>query len=138
MRRPFFAKAGEPRGWLLLGIGAALCLGVAGLAVSRGPHPGAGAPVPQSLALSAKGMTFNGANPTLQVRPGVPVELIIRNEEPAGILHDLVVPGLGVRSHILRPGESVRLRFTPAREGEYGYACTLHPRLMDGRLVVRR
>ncbi len=138
MRRPWFAEPREGRRRLLIGIGTAVCLGTAGLVAGRALHPSITAPEPQTLEVSAKEMRFNGMNPTLQVRPGIPVELIVRNEEPAGIPHDLVVPGLGVRTHLLQPGESVTLRFTPARDGEYAYSCTLHPRLMDGRLVVRR
>ena len=95
-------------------------------------------PAPQSILLRAEAGKYNGVNPTLEVRRGVPVEITIRNEEPGAIPHDFVLAGLDVRTpKLLLPGESSTLRFTPSRSGEFAYSCTLHPGLMDGRLIVR-
>lgn len=95
-------------------------------------------PAPQRFLLRAEAGRFNGSNPRLEVRRGVPVEITVRNDEPGGIPHDFALVGLGVKTPgLLQPGESTTLRFTPSRSGEFAYTCTLHPGLMDGRLVVR-
>lgn len=117
---------------------AATALVAVGFALSQGVVPGKSAPQPQSILLQAKAMKFNAVNPTLEVRRGVPVEITVRNEESGAIPHDFVVIGLDLRTpNPLRPGEAATLRFTPSRPGEFAYSCTLHPHLMDGRLVVR-
>ncbi len=95
-------------------------------------------PAAQRILLRAGAVKFNGMNPTLEVRRGVPVEITIRNEESGAIPHDFALVGLGLRTpKPIQPGESSTLRFTPASSGEFAYTCTLHPGLMDGRLIVR-
>jgi plastocyanin len=95
-------------------------------------------PPPQTITLQAKAGKYNEVNPTLEVRRGVPVEITIRNDEPGAIPHDFVLVGLGVRTpKSVQPGEVSTLRFTPSQTGEFAYTCTLHPGLMDGRLIVR-
>lgn len=66
------------------------------------------------------------------------MEIPISKDEPRAIPHDFILVGLGLKTpKPLLPGESATLRFTPSRSGEFAYTCTLHPGLMDGRLVVR-
>lgn len=110
-----------------------------GLTIGKGVVLGKGElPPPQTITLQAKAGKYNEVNPTLEVRRGVPVEIIIRNDEPGAISHDFVLVGLGVKTpKAIQPGEVSTLRFTASRAGEYAYTCTLHPGLMDGRLIVR-
>lgn len=111
---------------------------LAAVAIGQNAVQGKTDSAPQRILLRAEAGKFNGENPTLEVRRGVPVELTLRNEEPAGIPHDFLLVGLDVRTtQALQPGESTTLRFTPSRSGEFAYTCTLHPGLMDGRLIVR-
>ncbi len=111
---------------------------LAAVAVGQNVVLGKSNSAPQHIFLRAEAGKFNGENPTLEVRRGVPVELTLRNEEPAGIPHDFLLVGLDVRTpKALQPGESTTLRFTPSHSGEFAYTCTLHPGLMDGRLIVR-
>lgn len=113
---------------------------VAGLAFAVGYGVVFGKPEQprQRILIQAKAAKFNGINPPLEVRRGVPLEITIRNEESGAIAHDFVLVGLGLRTaKPLQPGESSTLRFTPASSGEFAYTCTLHPGLMDGRLIVR-
>ena len=44
----------------------------------------------------------------------------------------------GVKTNILKPGESEILRFTADRDGIFNYACTLHPRMMTGKFQVNK
>jgi len=118
---------------------AGLLLVAGGLTVGKGVVLGKNQPPsPQMIHLLAKGVKFNEVNPTLEVRRGVPVEITIRNDESGAIPHDFALVGLDLRTQKpLQPGESSTLRFTPSTPGEFAYRCTLHPGLMDGRLVVR-
>jgi len=118
---------------------ACVFLVAAGLTIGKGVVLGKGQlPPPQTITLQAKAGKYNEVNPTLEVRRGIPVEITIRNDEPGSIPHDFVLVGLGVRTpKAIQPGEVSTLRFTPTQPGEFAYTCTLHPGLMDGRLIVR-
>jgi plastocyanin len=122
----------------MLSLAAACSLLVAGgLTIGKGVVLGKNS-APQLIHLVAKDAKFNDANPTLEVRRGVPVKITIRNDEPEAVLHDFVLVGLGVKTpKAIQPGEVSTLRFTPPQAGEFAYTCTLHPGLMDGRLIVR-
>jgi plastocyanin len=75
-------------------------------------------------------------NPTLTLRKGEPVKLVLRNDDPGTLLHCFVIPGLNVKTtESLAGGESEILLFTPRERGGYVYACLLHP-AMAGKLVV--
>jgi len=118
---------------------AGTLLVVGALAIGNGVVLGKNSfPAPQMIQLQAKAGKFNEVNPTLEIRRRVPVEITIRNDEPEAIPHDFVLVGLGVKTpKAIQPGEVSTLRFTPSQAGEFAYTCTLHPGLMDGRLVVR-
>jgi plastocyanin len=90
------------------------------------------------VALIAQGLKFNDTNPPLEVRRGETLRLLIRNAEPGGIAHDLVITGPGgLKSQPIPPGETQVVTFKPSQSGIYHYSCSLHPGLMDGRLIVR-
>ncbi len=122
---------------LWVSFGAATLMALA-FALGQGIVLGKSEPNAQRILLRAEAGKFNGSNPTLEVRRGVPVEITVRNDEPGGIPHDFALVGLDLRTpKPIQPGESATLRFTPSRSGEFAYTCTLHPGLMDGRLIVR-
>jgi hypothetical protein len=75
-------------------------------------------------------------NPTLRLKAGQPIKLVIRNEEPGKVLHCFNTGDLGVKTTgSLAGGESEALLFTPKKKGTFVYACLLHA-TMAGKLVV--
>jgi plastocyanin len=74
-------------------------------------------------------------NPTLRVRTGPTVELVLRSLDP-GMKHDLLIPELDLRADAVANGESSTIRFTAPKPGTYTYLCSMHPKLMRGDLVV--
>lgn len=90
------------------------------------------------VSLVARDLKFNGTNPRIEIRRGDTLRLVLKNAEPAGIAHDLVIAGPGgLTSKRLGPGETEVISFTPSQAGVYHYSCSLHPRLMDGEIVVQ-
>lgn len=76
-------------------------------------------------------------NPTIVLRAGERVRLVVTNLDH-GMRHDLVVEGLGLRSEMLAFGQSGWIEFTaPSEPGELQYFCSLHTRMMRGRIVIR-
>jgi hypothetical protein len=99
---------------------------------------------PRTITLVARDMTFllagtaRPANPTVTLRSGERVRLVILNQDP-GMKHDLVIGSLGLRTRALAPGESDELRFTvPDRATTLEYTCSFHAVLMRGALRIER
>lgn len=91
------------------------------------------------ITLVARDLKFNEQNPSFTWRVGERVRLTVRNEEPGAIVHDFSIAGLRVHAgQTLRPGESVTLEFEAGQVGSFIYACSLHPSLMEGRILLVR
>lgn len=97
---------------------------------------------PHQIELVAAGVAFHLAdrpdkpNPTLTLKKGESVKLVIKNSEPGKILHCFTIGGLNVKtSGSLSAGESETLIFTPKKIGNFMYACLMHPN-MAGKIVV--
>lgn len=98
----------------------------------------------REIVIVAKDMTFiidslessGAANPTLTVKAGQKVTIVLRNDDP-GMQHDLIIQGLQVQVRAVSYGQTTRLTFTVPREsGTYTYLCSFHPRSMRGAFVI--
>lgn len=103
---------------------------------------GGGGGEPREVVLVARDMVFTapdgagGPNPTLRLEAGERVRLVLENRDP-GMKHDLVAPGLGIRTATLDfAGADRRLITVPRTPGTYDYFCSFHDRMMRGRIVV--
>ena len=97
---------------------------------------------PREIVLLATDVAFHltgetaRPNPTLTLKKGAPVKLVIRNTDPEKLLHCFTIGGLNVKTTgSLAGGASETLLFTPKERGTFVYACLLHPS-MSGKLVV--
>jgi len=102
-------------------------------------------PAPREVVLEARNMAFVSpatgaapkANPTLVLRAGERIRLVVRNLDP-GMRHDLVVEGLEVWIDVPGYGDSGQAVVTvPRARGEHDYFCSYHARVMRGRMLVR-
>jgi plastocyanin len=98
----------------------------------------------RDLVLVARGMEFvvaddaNTSNPTLRLRAGERVRVVLRNEAP-GLLHDFAIPAWDVQIPTLRAGESGDVTFTvPSTPGRFEYRCRPHSEMMTGSIEVTR
>jgi heme/copper-type cytochrome/quinol oxidase subunit 2 len=96
---------------------------------------------PREIVLVTRDMAFyvegsSTPNPTLVLRPGEEVTVVVKNQEP-GITHGFGVSALNVSVDRIQPGvtRAMRLR-APAVPGEYEYVCPPHAQMMRGKLVV--
>jgi plastocyanin len=76
-------------------------------------------------------------NPTLRVRAGEQIRLVLRNEDP-GMSHDFAVNTWRVMTPLLdaHDAEAVVVFRVPQRRGTYTYSCTPHARIMRGTIQV--
>jgi plastocyanin len=104
---------------------------------------GAGAPdpTPRSIVLVASGMAFyvegtTDKNPTLNVKAGERLRLVLRNDDP-GVTHDFVVPDWQIATRALDgKGRDEILLTVPNRRGTTAYICKPHASMMRGTIVV--
>jgi len=77
-------------------------------------------------------------NPTLNVRAGEKVRLVLKNEDP-GMQHDFVVEAWDVATKILEDrGQQDSITFkAPSIPGDQVYHCTPHAQLMRGTIRVQ-
>jgi plastocyanin len=75
-------------------------------------------------------------NPTIVLRPGETVRIVLRNDE-RGILHDFAVPALAADLDPLAWRERGAVTITaPRQPGAYEYVCRPHRPMMRGMIVV--
>ena len=117
-----------------------LAAAVAATSIACNAHPGP----TRDLVVVAKGMAFfvendlRTANPTISLRAGERVRLVLKNEAP-GLLHDLVIPAWDVAVDQLRAGEQREVTFTvPETPGRVEYHCRPHSGMMKGSVDVTR
>jgi plastocyanin len=96
----------------------------------------------REVTLVARGMAFylesdpQTPNPTLVVRAGERVRVVLRNED-RGMTHDFAVPALDTGMDLLRWNEAGEVTFTvPSRPGTYEYVCNPHRLMMAGAIRV--
>ncbi len=97
----------------------------------------------REITLVARGMTFYQLgdpvtpNPTLRLRAGERVRIVLRNED-RGITHDWAVPNLDVALDQIDWNEDSTVTFNvPETPGRYEYICRPHALMMRGHVVVQ-
>lgn len=99
------------------------------------------APAPRDIHIVARDMTFYlegqaDPNPTLRLRAGETVRLLLRNEEE-GMTHDFAIPAWGAATRRLEGGEEATVTFrAPDRPVSRPYTCRPHSKIMRGTIVV--
>jgi plastocyanin len=95
----------------------------------------------REIRLVAREMTYydgrtSEANPTLRLRRGDKVRLVLSNEDP-GYSHNITAPVLGIATPLLQHGKSQSIEFTvPDVAGIYTYQCGPHSEMMRGNIAI--
>ena len=95
----------------------------------------------REIHLVARDMTYylegqDQPNPTLKLRAGERVKVVLRNEDD-GMEHDLRVRQWEIGTGIINGKGSDAVTFTvPTQRGTHVYSCTPHPSSMRGLIEV--
>lgn len=127
-------------------VGLGIVLGLVALAAAAGatrlPALGsAEATGPREIRLVVRDMTFyiegqDMPNPTLKLRAGEEVRLILQNDDP-GMDHDFTVRTWKVATRLLEGKAEDAIEFrVPEARGTETYTCTPHSQMMRGTIVV--
>ena len=122
---------------------AGLIIGIAAAAATLLPMlASSGSDDVREIRLVVRDMTYylDGQaepNPTLTVKAGEQVRLLLRNDDP-GMRHDFVVKGWAIGTRMLEErGEHDAVTFrVPAERGDQPYHCTPHAKMMRGTIRV--
>jgi plastocyanin len=96
---------------------------------------------PREITLVVRGMAFyvegnEQPNPTLTVKAGERVRIVLRNEE-RGIRHDFAMPAADAALDPIGWNESSAMTFVvPQSPGTYEYWCRPHMLMMRGKIIV--
>lgn len=99
------------------------------------------APAVREIRIVARDMTFYvdgqvDPNPTLRLRAGEPVRLVLRNED-GGMTHDFAIPEWGAVTKRIESGEEAAITFrAPDRPASGSYKCRPHAAFMRGTILV--
>ena len=97
----------------------------------------------REITLVAKGMAFRLAddpqqapNPTLEVRAGEHVRIVLRNQDP-GFTHDFAIPALDAGLEAINWNQTGDVVLSvPDVPGTYEYVCRPHALMMRGTIRV--
>jgi len=91
--------------------------------------------VARDMAFYLSGQTQAGPNPTLQLKVGEQVRIVLRNQDP-GIVHTFAIKPWNVSMTLRHDETASMLVRAPRRPGRYEYVCTPHLMLMTGVIEV--
>jgi plastocyanin len=95
----------------------------------------------RDLRLVVRNMTYylegsDEANPTLRLRAGETVRILLRNDD-RGMTHDFTVPAWKAATPLIQGPQEVEIAITaPARGANATYHCTPHGQTMKGTIIV--
>jgi plastocyanin len=96
----------------------------------------------REITLVARGMAFYDANdprvpnPTIEVRAGETVRLVLRNED-RGLAHDFAAPALAAAVDLVDWNDAGEVTLdVPDQPGAYEYYCRPHRLMMRGTIQV--
>jgi plastocyanin len=98
-------------------------------------------PGPREIRIVARDMTFylegqTDPNPTLRLRAGESVRLVLRNDDP-GMSHDFAIPDWKAATKRIDGGEQVAITFrVPGQPSSQTYRCRPHSAIMRGTILV--
>ena len=96
----------------------------------------------REVTIVVRGMAFylegdSTPNPTLTVKAGERVRIVVRNED-RGFVHDFAVPDVDTAVDQVSWKETAAATFEmPSTPGTYRYVCRPHQLMMSGTLIVR-
>lgn len=123
------------------GVVVAMLLGVATIAAILPRVPSSDSSSVREIRLVARDMTYyvegsREPNPTLRVRRGERVRIVLRNED-TGMSHDLAIRAWSTATRLIDGHGEAMLEFrAPEAAAQETYACNPHGQMMRGTIRV--
>ena len=86
------------------------------------------------IILLMKDNKFNVTNPDISVKINTPLKITLANQDFRK--HDFVVDDLDINTGFISSGQEFTTVIASDKIGSYRYYCSIHPGIMEGKIIV--
>jgi plastocyanin len=89
----------------------------------------------EGILLVMKDNKFNVTNPDITVKINQPLKITIANQDFRK--HDFIIDELNINTGIISSGQDFTTIIASDKIGSYRYYCSIHPGIMEGKIIVK-
>ena len=89
----------------------------------------------EGILLVMKDNKFNVTNPDITVKINEPLKITIANQDFRK--HDFIIDELNINTGIISSGQDFTTIIASDKIGSYRYYCSIHPGIMEGKIIVK-
>jgi plastocyanin len=88
----------------------------------------------EGVIMLMKDNKFNVTNPDITVKINQPLKVSIANQDFRK--HDFIVDEFNINTGFISSGQDFTTLIASDKEGSYRYYCSIHPGIMEGKVMV--
>lgn len=88
----------------------------------------------EGIIMLMKENKFNVTNPDITVKINQPLKISIANQDFRK--HDFIVDDLNINTGFISSGQDFTTLIASDRVGSFRYYCSIHPGIMEGKIIV--
>lgn len=88
----------------------------------------------EGIIMLMKDNKFNVTNPDIAVKINQPLKISIANQDFRK--HDFIVDELNINTGFISSGQDFTTLIASDKMGSYRYYCSIHPGIMEGKIMV--
>ncbi|HJR85980.1 MAG TPA: cupredoxin domain-containing protein [Nitrososphaeraceae archaeon] len=88
----------------------------------------------EGIVMLMKDNKFNVTNPDIAVKINQPLKISIANQDFRK--HDFIVDELNINTGFISSGQDFATLIASDKVGSYRYYCSIHPGIMEGKIMV--
>ena len=89
----------------------------------------------EGVLLLMKDNKFNVTNPDITVKINQPLKITIANQDFRK--HDFIIDELNINTGFISSGQDFTTIIASDKIGSYRYYCSIHPGIMEGKIIVK-
>jgi len=89
----------------------------------------------EGILLLMKDNKFNVTNPDITVKINQPLKITIANQDFRK--HDFIIDEMNINTGIISSGQDFTTIIASDKIGSYRYYCSIHPGIMEGKIMVK-
>lgn len=89
----------------------------------------------EGVLLLMKDNKFNVTNPDITVKINQPLKITIANQDFRK--HDFIIDELNINTGFISSGQDFTTIIASNKIGSYRYYCSIHPGIMEGKIIVK-
>lgn len=79
---------------------------------------------------------FNVTNPDIDVKVDKPLKITIANQDFRK--HDFIVDDMNINTGFISSGQEVTTVIASDKIGSHRYYCSIHPGIMEGKIIINQ